>query len=114
MGPVRISSPDHTPSKKAAAAIQAFSITTPTKPSKKVPVQLIDDERRSVSPDTVDADSEPAEEVDDLEELRKKFVGELDLPESEEPLLKDSKRRFVLFPIQYHEVRTIFDCRGLL
>jgi len=104
MGPVRISSPDHTPSKKAAAAIQAFSITTPTKPSKKVPVQLIDDERRSVSPDTVDADSEPAEEVDDLEELRKKFVGELDLPESEEPLLKDSKRRFVLFPIQYHEI----------
>ena len=48
-------------------------------------MQLIDDERRSVSPDTVDADSEPAEEVDDLEELRKKFVGELDLPESTYP-----------------------------
>jgi ribonucleoside-diphosphate reductase subunit M2 len=54
----------------------------PTKPSKKVPVQLIDDDRRSVSPDTIDADSE---EAADLKELRKKFVGELDLPESTYP-----------------------------
>ncbi|EGO01984.1 hypothetical protein SERLA73DRAFT_104202 [Serpula lacrymans var. lacrymans S7.3] len=43
-------------------------------------------------------------EVDDVEDIRKKFVGDVDLPESEEPLLKDSKRRFVLFPIQYHEI----------
>jgi hypothetical protein len=43
-------------------------------------VYLVDDESRSVTPDTVVA-SEPAEE-DDLEELRKKFVGEIDLPES--------------------------------
>ena len=49
---------------------------------KKAVVQLTDDERLPVSPDTVGADSEPAEEVDDLEELRKKFVGEVDLPES--------------------------------
>ena len=48
-------------------------------------MQLIDDERRSVSPDTIDASSEPAEQVDDLEDLRKKFVGELDLPESTYP-----------------------------
>ena len=26
----------------------------------------------------------------------------------DEPLLKESKRRFVLFPIQYHEVRSSF------
>ena len=25
----------------------------------------------------------------------------------EEPLLKESRRRFVLFPIQYHEVRVV-------
>jgi len=31
-------------------------------------------------------------------------VGEVELPESEEPLLKESKRRFVLFPIQYNEI----------
>ena len=31
---------------------------------------------------TVGADSEPAEEVDDLEELHKKFVGKVDLSDS--------------------------------
>ena len=36
------------------------------------------------------------------------FVGEVDLDEKDEPLLKESSRRFVLFPIQYHEVRTRF------
>jgi len=52
---------------------------------------------------------------------RNQFVGEVDLPEcaqhilppylasespilGEEPLLKESNRRFVLFPIQYPEV----------
>lgn len=39
-----------------------------------------------------------------LEEYRTKFVGEVDLPESEEPLLKETKSRFVLFPIKYREV----------
>ncbi|KAF8553833.1 hypothetical protein OG21DRAFT_1413520 [Imleria badia] len=33
-----------------------------------------------------------------------KFVGEVDLPECEEPLLKPDKRRFVLFPIRHHEI----------
>jgi hypothetical protein len=68
---------------QAAAAIEALALTTPTKPSKKAPVRLIDDRRRSGSPDTIDASSEPAEEVDELEVFRKKFVGEVDLPESE-------------------------------
>ncbi|KXN83734.1 Ribonucleoside-diphosphate reductase small chain [Leucoagaricus sp. SymC.cos] len=31
----------------------------------------------------------------------KRFVGDIDLPEEQEPLLKESQRRFVLFPIQY-------------
>jgi ribonucleoside-diphosphate reductase subunit M2 len=57
-------------------------LNSPTKPSKKAAVQLIDDESLPVSPDAVDANGEAAEEVDDLEELRKKFVGEVDLPES--------------------------------
>ncbi|KII95244.1 hypothetical protein PLICRDRAFT_34087 [Plicaturopsis crispa FD-325 SS-3] len=96
--PVRVASPAPTPSKKAAAALEAFSLTTPTKPLKKPQFSLIDDEQRSESPETLNGDE------DDLEELRKKFVGEVDLPESEEPLLKESKRRFVLFPIQYHEI----------
>ncbi|KAG2135937.1 ferritin-like superfamily, partial [Suillus bovinus] len=100
LAPVRVSSPAPTPSKKAAAALANISLDSPTKPSADdedtLPV-LIDDRKRSVSPDSQDAE-------DELEELRKKFVGEIDLPESEEPLLKESKRRFVLFPIQYHEI----------
>ncbi|KIJ70196.1 hypothetical protein HYDPIDRAFT_79121 [Hydnomerulius pinastri MD-312] len=102
VAPTRVPSPGPTPSKKAAAAIAAFSLDSPTKSSSKA-VVLIDDKKRSVSPDTLGDDSD-AEEQDDIQILRRKFVGEVDLPESEEPLLKESKRRFVLFPIQYHEI----------
>ncbi|KAG2031065.1 ribonucleotide reductase small subunit, partial [Suillus americanus] len=51
----------------------------------------------SVSPDSQNAE-------DECEELHRKFVSEINLPESEEPLLKESKCCFVLFPIQYHEI----------
>jgi ribonucleoside-diphosphate reductase subunit M2 len=40
----------------------------------------------------------------DIDDLHSKFVGDVDLPESEEPLLVESTRRFVLFPIRFHEV----------
>lgn len=83
-----------TPSKKAAAALEAFSLRTPTK-------HIIDDKKRSESPDTL---ADNVSDEDDLDTLRQKFVGEIDLPECEEPLLKESRRRFVLFPIQYHEI----------
>lgn len=52
-----------------------------------------------------DEESKLAEiQAQPLEEYRTKFVGEVDLPESEEPLLKETKSRFVLFPIKYREV----------
>ncbi|KAF9452435.1 beta subunit of ribonucleotide reductase [Macrolepiota fuliginosa MF-IS2] len=98
---VRPSSPAPTPSKKAAAALAAFSLESPIKSSKKSPISLVDDERLPESPDTL-GDAEEAQ--DTLDELRKRFVGEVDLPESEEPMLKESRRRFVLFPIQYPEI----------
>lgn len=41
---------------------------------------------------------------DDVEEYRKRFVGDLDCEEKDEPLLKETNARFVLFPIKYHEV----------
>ncbi|KAG8831597.1 Ribonucleotide-diphosphate reductase (RNR), small subunit [Serendipita sp. 400] len=44
------------------------------------------------------------EEEEPVEEYRKRFVGDVDLDEKDEPLLKESQRRFVLFPIQYHEI----------
>ncbi|KAJ3536711.1 hypothetical protein NM688_g6799 [Phlebia brevispora] len=34
----------------------------------------------------------------------RKFVGDVDLDEKDEPLLKENTRRFVLFPIQYDEI----------
>ncbi|RDB22795.1 Ribonucleoside-diphosphate reductase small chain [Hypsizygus marmoreus] len=34
----------------------------------------------------------------------RRFVGDIDLPEHEEPLLKESTRRFVLYPIKYNEI----------
>ncbi|KAF9263514.1 ribonucleotide reductase [Marasmius fiardii PR-910] len=40
----------------------------------------------------------------DVDKLERNFVGQVDLSEEEEPLLKESKRRFVLFPIQYQEI----------
>ncbi|KAG6809981.1 Ribonucleotide-diphosphate reductase (RNR), small subunit [Tricholoma furcatifolium] len=94
------STPELTPSKKAAASLAAFSLDHPVKPS---PIDtIVDDARLSKSPKSLVDEDEASEE--DIDVLRKKFVGEIDLPESEEPLLKESRRRFVLFPIQYPEI----------
>jgi ribonucleoside-diphosphate reductase subunit M2 len=64
--------------------------------------------------------------VEERGSSRQLFVGDVDLPErlfaciptsfqidpeliaDEEPLLKESKRRFVLFPIQYHEIWSMY------
>ncbi|KAG1887715.1 ferritin-like superfamily [Suillus subluteus] len=81
LAPVRVSSPAPTPSKKAYD-------------KDSLPV-FINDRKCSVSPESQNVE-------EDLEELHKKFVGEIDLPEK--PLLKESKCRFILFPIQYHEI----------
>ncbi|EAU84681.2 ribonucleotide reductase small subunit [Coprinopsis cinerea okayama7 len=40
------------------------------------------------------------------QERNRRFVGEVDLPESEEPLLKPSPKRLTLYPIQYPEIWT--------
>ncbi|KAL1718212.1 ribonucleotide reductase small subunit [Schizophyllum commune] len=109
--PVRVAratTPGPTPSKKAAAALEKFSLESPTKASAK---QVVDDEKRSVSPasvtEEVKAPKEKATELQDTtddDDWRFQYVGEVELPESEEPLLKESIRRFVLFPIQYPEI----------
>ena len=61
--------------------MDAMSLTTPKKASKLPALNLIDDERRSKSPASL------VDEVEDhdaeLEELRKKWVGEVELPERE-------------------------------
>ncbi len=107
----------HTTS-KAAAALQAISLDSPKKPAKKS--AKVNGIRRCPSPDS-ETETGEYEELDP----RKRFVGDIDLSESasillpsffnlfflgEEPLLMESKRRFVLFPIQYHEVPISTNC----
>ncbi|CAL1701396.1 unnamed protein product [Somion occarium] len=56
-----------------------------------------------MSPDSVCDESDPFAPESE-EQLKKKWVGDIHLTEDQEPLLIESKRRFVLFPIQYHEI----------
>ncbi|PAV19482.1 ribonucleotide reductase small subunit [Pyrrhoderma noxium] len=51
---------------------------------------------------------EDTEVSDDVWNTQVRYVGEIDLPESEEPLLKESKKRFVLFPIQYSDLWNMY------
>lgn len=39
---------------------------------------------------------------------RTKFVGDLSYDDSTEPLLQETEKRFVLFPIQYHEIWSMY------
>ncbi|KAH9977982.1 ribonucleotide reductase small subunit [Lactifluus volemus] len=73
-----------------------MAIESPVKSEQK---PVIDDARCSSSP-VSETENGQREELD----LRTRFVGDIDLPENQEPLLMESKRRFVLFPIQYHEI----------
>ncbi|KIY60814.1 ribonucleotide reductase small subunit [Cylindrobasidium torrendii FP15055 ss-10] len=90
-----VTAPTETPSKVLAASLEKTLLDTP----KSVAAKLSDDETKASSPD-----ASSNSEDDDFSALRKKFVGDVNLPESEEPLLKETKGRFVLFPIQYHEI----------
>jgi hypothetical protein len=91
-----------------------MTLKTPTKSLKNKQTYEIDGEDCSQFRDTAGCD--------DIIELRQRFVGEVNLPEGisfyanslsyllnsssdQEPLLMESRRRFVLFPIQYPEVR---------
>jgi ribonucleoside-diphosphate reductase subunit M2 len=92
---VRVTQLD-TPTKQAAVKVDNMALKSPVK-------QLVFDslEDLDVSPKDV-AETESGDLL--LDETRLRFVGDVDLDEKDEPLLKESRRRFVLFPIQYHEV----------
>jgi hypothetical protein len=75
-----------------------------------------DEDSRPLSPDPLPPalsnpqkdDSGSLDEEDETvdEEGQPRFVGNLSIRrDADEPILRDNKRRFVLFPIQYHEVR---------
>jgi ribonucleoside-diphosphate reductase subunit M2 len=80
----------------------------------ETPISKVANAVDTLCPDTkpFDTTQKPTEtshavvaEEEDVDDSRQRFVGDIDLDEKDEPLLKESKRRFVLFPIQYNEVR---------
>ncbi|KAG5650252.1 Ribonucleotide-diphosphate reductase (RNR), small subunit [Sphagnurus paluster] len=100
----RASTPEPTPSKKAAESFAALTFCSTTKPQ-SIAQDVVDDARLSKSPKSLLGDDDDIlRSEEELSKMRKKFVGDIELPESEEPLLKETRRRFVLFPIQYPEI----------
>ncbi|CDU22011.1 probable small subunit of ribonucleotide reductase [Sporisorium scitamineum] len=79
-----------TPSKKVAAGIAGIDVNAT--PSKKAAAAAAAAKLNLADDDADDGD------------VHGKFVGEVDLPEEEEPLLVETSRRFVLFPIRFHEI----------
>ncbi len=70
-----------------AAALETMELKTPVKAAKVASKKdvaedpfVVDDRKLSVSPKSISE-----EQVDDFEELRKKYVGDVDLPESMYP-----------------------------
>ncbi|KAF9782812.1 beta subunit of ribonucleotide reductase [Thelephora terrestris] len=108
--PISATSHQSTPSKKAAAAMKDLVLKAPIKDAKKVEkleFDIFDDGPREESLDSCIVETTEAEvdpELVELLELRKQFAGEVDITEDQEPLLVSTKRRFVLFPIQYPEI----------
>jgi hypothetical protein len=69
---------------QAAASLAAFSLDSPAKPAKNS-FKVIDDERLSHSPKSIGEEEEheePPSSEEQLSLLKKKFVGEIELPES--------------------------------
>lgn len=106
-----------TPSKVAAAALSAIELNTPKKASAPADTTLLAKLKAaaaaeqatmkplSVASVVVDA---PTPETAEVEiDSRKRFVGDVNCEEKDEPLLQESTSRFVLFPIKYREVSTV-------
>jgi ribonucleoside-diphosphate reductase subunit M2 len=94
-----------TPSKATANALSTMDLNTPRKESAQ-PTLL---EKLKASADVAKpVVVEETNKEQELEEYRKRFVGDLDCEEKDEPLLQESNSRFVLFPIKYREVSLPF------
>ncbi|SJX66589.1 probable small subunit of ribonucleotide reductase [Sporisorium reilianum f. sp. reilianum] len=106
-----------TPSKKVAAGLAGIDVNaTPSKkPTAAAKLNLADDDFSEpgfltkgkildASKSAKGAAATDAAANDDDDDVHGKFVGEVDLPEEEEPLLVETSRRFVLFPIRFNEI----------
>ena len=88
-----------TPSKVAASALSTLDLTKPESINEKL----------GVSTNALRKEHKKATEVDQTSTNgRDRFVGNLDIKsDADEPLLKPTDNRFVLFPIKYHEVSSL-------
>ncbi|KAL1412080.1 Ribonucleotide-diphosphate reductase (RNR), small subunit [Vanrija albida] len=103
-----------TPSKVAAAALSEFTLTTPVKNaqpdllSKLKAAAAAEAGVKDVAPAGKDkvVIQENVEETEELDEdaLRQRYVGDIHCTEADEPLLKETTSRFVLFPIKFREI----------
>lgn len=96
-----------TPSKVAAAALDKLDLTKPISSL----TDKLNAAKEFVGAPTpkneVSRKHKSADEVDELQnDGRDRFVGNPAITcDADEPILKANDKRFVLFPIQYHEVR---------
>ena len=90
-----------TPSKAAASALSNINLNTPTKSSES---NLLAKMKAAASLESNKPSSQQSTKSEDVEDWRKRFVGDVDCEEKDEPLLEETNSRFVLFPIKYREV----------
>ena len=93
-----------TPSKVAAAALSSIDLNTTLVKSADTTLLAKLKAVAAATPVKPLIIATPTEEVEDY---RKRFVGDLECLEKDEPLLKESTSRFVLFPINYREVSVL-------
>lgn len=108
-----------TPSKVAAAALENFSMNeAPKDVLSKLKAAAakeagVDTNGKPLEKEVAAKETAPAAEDEDCYKpdydapVEKRYVGDLECEEADEPLLKESTDRFVLFPIKYREVSSV-------
>lgn len=93
-----------TPSKATANKLAGLDINTPVKPVGAAIAPAEDEPLKKHAP-IEQAKFTELKHVSEEEDSRNKFVGDLSITDdSQEPLLQETKNRFVLFPIKYDEI----------
>lgn len=94
--------PIETPSKAAAAILSELDLNNAKKSSSEPTLLSKLEESKKTKMQHVSGSDDA---------YRGKFVGDLSITcDEDEPLLKETGHRFVLFPIKYHEVRLSLVC----
>ena len=93
---------DVTPSKVAAAALSHINLNT-SKPAEHTLMAKLKASAAD-TPVKVAVEVKTAAAETEVEAWRKRFVGDIECDEKDEPLLQETTSRFVLFPIKYREV----------